>query len=36
MTIICAKMAGVSPMDVVKRSILPMLAAVLIFMFMLM
>lgn len=35
-TIICAKMAGVSPMDVVKRSILPMLAAVLIFMFMLM
>lgn len=35
-TIICAKMAGVSPMDVVKRSLLPMLAAVLIFMFMLM
>lgn len=35
-TIICAKMAGVSPMDVVKRSILPMLVAVLIFMFMLM
>lgn len=35
-TIICAKMAGVSPMDVVKRSIAPMLAAMLIFMFMLM
>lgn len=35
-TIICAKMAGVSPMDVVKRSLVPMLAAMLVFMLMLM